>query len=324
MTEHTNRTELTRDVLRTVIPILVPLVLFVLLISGIVIFLILPGYSYTWTGFAEYTNAKGEIQQAKTLWDWLQLLGIPIVLAVVAFFFSRAERNAERNDADRRDKIQREVSLDQTRESALQAYFDRMTELILDRNLHGALPENEIHSIVRGRTRAVLSQLDGRRKGTVVQFLYAADLLGSVVPHEPETTRKVPIVYLGEATDLNQVILSRSTLWGINLELTDMKEAILTGIDLFGAILSGVNLSGATMSGVNLCQADLRVANLSGIKASGSVFAAADLRGANLKGAKFSDDVNYHNIKLSGAKYNHTTKWPSGFNIAVSGAVLED
>lgn len=324
MTKHTNRTELTRHVLKTVILLLVALVLFVLFIRGIIIFLILPGYSYPWTGFAEYTNAKGEIQQAKTLWDWLQLLGIPIVLAVVAFFFSLAERIAERNDADRRDKIQREVSLDQTRESALQAYFDRMTELILDRNLHGALQGNEIHSIVHGRTRAVLSQLDGRRKGTVVQFLYAADLLGNVVPHEPDTTRKVPIVSLGEATDLNQVILSRSTLWGINLEMTDMKEAILTGIDLFGAIMNGVNLSGATMSGVNFCQADLRVANLNGIKASGSVFVAADLRGANLKGAEFRDGVDFYNIKLSGAKYDHKTKWPRGFNIADAGAVLED
>ena len=41
------------------------------------------GYIWVdWTGFGDYTSPLTTDQRGKTLWDWLQLLIIPIVLTV--------------------------------------------------------------------------------------------------------------------------------------------------------------------------------------------------------------------------------------------------
>ncbi len=69
-----------------------------------VISLIIAGYRFDWTGFNGYnkvttahiisgTNAgtttrTEEYQPGKALWDWLQLLIIPLVLAIAALFLT--------------------------------------------------------------------------------------------------------------------------------------------------------------------------------------------------------------------------------------------
>src|SRR2546421_12789050 len=71
----------------------------------------------------------------KTLWDWLQLLIIPAVLAIGGYAFtyttSRNDREAterrtqaEREAAEKSAQAERDISLDNQRESALQAYID--------------------------------------------------------------------------------------------------------------------------------------------------------------------------------------------------------
>jgi fumarate reductase subunit C len=54
----------------------------------VIIVLIVVGYSFDWTGFLR-----------KTLWDWLQLLNIPLVLAVIALLFNLANSRTERQIA---------------------------------------------------------------------------------------------------------------------------------------------------------------------------------------------------------------------------------
>src|SRR5947207_10262402 len=45
-------------------------------------------FHWDWTGF----NANNK--SGKTLWDWMQLLFIPVVLAVAGFWFNHRERKA--------------------------------------------------------------------------------------------------------------------------------------------------------------------------------------------------------------------------------------
>ena len=47
--------------------------------------LILIGYAFLWTGFGR-SKVKGDVQPVKTLWDWLSLLVIPIVLAIGGYW----------------------------------------------------------------------------------------------------------------------------------------------------------------------------------------------------------------------------------------------
>src|SRR5437764_15450366 len=84
----------------------------------VVIALIIFGYRLDWTGF------NGNTKSGKTLWDWLQLLIIPVALAGVAIWFNRVERRNEQA-----------ITTDNQRETALQAYIDKMSELILEKHL---------------------------------------------------------------------------------------------------------------------------------------------------------------------------------------------
>jgi hypothetical protein len=69
----------------------------VLVIALIV--MILNGYSYPWTGFADYEPPSSDYVRGKTLWDWLELLIIPLFLAGSAFYLNRSEREANLSGA---------------------------------------------------------------------------------------------------------------------------------------------------------------------------------------------------------------------------------
>ena len=60
---------------------------------------------------------------------------------------------------------------DNQRETALQTYIDKMSELLLEKHLRTSQPEEEVRKIARVRTLTVLRGLDANRKGSVLQFL---------------------------------------------------------------------------------------------------------------------------------------------------------
>jgi hypothetical protein len=113
------------------------------------------GYAYPWTGFGAYTPPEKPdtgYQRAKTTWDWLELLIIPIVLAVGGFFLNRTERMNAEKAAEQR-----------AQDGALQAYLDQMTQLLLHEKLpvRASQPDDEVRSVARARTLTVLRVLDG-------------------------------------------------------------------------------------------------------------------------------------------------------------------
>src|SRR6266566_3236374 len=149
----------------------------------VVIVLIIAGYWFDWTGFNGYnkvtiahtisgTNAgtvtkTEEYQPGKALWDWLQLLFIPLVLAVAALLFNRATTRTEQK-----------IALDKQREDLLQSYLDRMSELLLEKSL-ATSPSDEVRNVARVRTTTILFQLDARRIGYVFAFLREAGLMST-------------------------------------------------------------------------------------------------------------------------------------------------
>src|SRR5438132_4198600 len=92
-------------------------VLVVLIILVVVIVLIIIRYRFDWTGF------NGNNKSGKTLWDWLQLLFIPAVLSLGAIWFT-ARQNHDL-----------QITRDNQRETMLQTYLDKMSELLLHENL---------------------------------------------------------------------------------------------------------------------------------------------------------------------------------------------
>ena len=195
----------------------------------VAIVLIIIGYCFDVTGFNGYTQVStirtlsgpttGTVtrtetyQPGKTLWDWMQLLFIPVVLAVAGFWFNHRERKAaelraenERKTAELHAEADREISLDNQREAALKEYIDKMSELLLHEKLRESQPEDEVRKIVRVRTLTVLPRLDGKRKGSVLQFLQESGLI------EKGEKRILDM----HGVDLSGADLSRAYLYGTN------------------------------------------------------------------------------------------------------------
>lgn len=288
------------------------------------------------TGFAgrqviqrSWTDADGRViteswEREKKLWDWLELLIVPIVLAGGASWLNWSERKAERKIAeerrqadqriaDARIKAEREIAEDRQQEERLQAYFDKMTDLLLEKGLRDSQDEDEVRSIARTRTLTVLRTLDETRKGLVVRFLYEAGLIHRDRPIVSLRGTDLGRAELSEAdlhgadlseTDLSEANLSDAHLGEANLNETNLGEAVLSRAVLFGACLTGAYLSEAHLYGADLCKAIL----------SKAVMIGADLRGGRLSGAVLSGAV------LSGAALSEAVL--SGANL--SGAILID
>jgi uncharacterized protein YjbI with pentapeptide repeats len=221
----------------------------------------------------------------KTLWDWLELLVVPIVLALVAVWFSAQERKDDREAAEQRAQIDREIATDRLQDAALQTYYDKMTELLLKEDLRDAPAGAEVISIALSRTRATLRSLDNVRKGLLVEFLHEARLI------EKQNT------------------------------IIQLNGADLMGADLMGANLTGANLAGANLNGANLCAtrlarsklstADLSGADLSQADLSSALLSSALLIGANLTGAHLPKanlaSVDLRDADLRGARLEEAT-----------------
>jgi Pentapeptide repeats (8 copies) len=173
------------------------------------VLVILGGYKLNW----DWTGFNGNNKSGKTLWEWLQLLIIPFALAIIAILFNRTERKNEQR-----------VASDNQQETALQEYIKEMSELLLDKNLRGSQPGDEVRTIARVRTLTVLQRLDAERKGSVLQFIQESGLI-----------------------DKNKRIinLTRANLRGANLSIAELRGADLSEANLSGALVTYEQLSQA-------------------------------------------------------------------------------
>ncbi len=225
------------------------------------------GYRHSWTGFGD-----------KKLWDWLHLLIVPTVLGSALLWFNFSQSNSEQ-----------EIAVERTREDALQAYLDRMSELLLDRKLGESAPQSEVREVARARTLTVLRRLDGERKGILLRFLRESEL----------------IVGPGAVVDLGGADLQGAYLHSAQLSLADLGDANLRGAVLWFADLSGADLKGADLTGAQLWFANLKDADLTGANLTEAELTGADLKGANLAWAnlKLADlkgaDLSRANLKDS-------------------------
>src|SRR5260370_811581 len=260
----------------------------VLVLVGL-IGLIFAGYwfNWDWTGFNEHIGPRvPQYQPTKALWDWLQLLIIPLVLAVAALLFNRATTRTEQT-----------IALDKQREDLLQAYLDRMSELLLEKKL-ATSPSEEASNVARVRTITILFQLDARRIGYVFAFLREAGLMSAYSDSS--------IVSLSQA-NLNKIDLSQANLSEANLSEANLRQANLNNADLSEAYFSKANLSEADLSQADFSQANLRQADLSQANLFGANLGKANLSQANLSQANLRQanlrQANLYKAHLSGADF---------------------
>ena len=222
----------------------------------------------------ETVRANNTGFETKTLWDWMELLIIPLVLAIGAFFLQRSER-----------AVEREIAQDRQQETALQAYIDKMTELLLDKGMENT-KNNEVLLVAKTRTLTILRVLDGKRKIVVLQFLRDARLVG---PYRLEEKSFFDLV-------------------GADLQFADLRGANLENLDLREANLQHADLRGAKIYETNFSKADMRYANLQNTGVVKSWLMDTDLSYTNMSNAKFWDTNTTNAIfkfaNLKGAEFH--------------------
>jgi uncharacterized protein YjbI with pentapeptide repeats len=246
-----------------------------------------------WSGFA-----------GKTLWDWLQLLVIPLALAAVAFGLNYLANQRDQQREDRRAAVERLIASDRRREDALGVYMQQMSDLMLQRGLLTSEEGSEVTRIARTLTLSVLRRLDGKRKGFVLQFLNEAHLIDYVQFGERE--EPIPKVAL-DGADLRGAIVH--DLIRANLDRADLQGAVFRGAfignsvgnaDLRGADLRTADVSFTVFQAADLRRADLRRAEIVRADFAGACMTGARLSQAKLVAVKLTEAAG-HDVDLSGA-----------------------
>jgi hypothetical protein len=226
----------------------------------------------------------------KNLWDWLDLLIVPIVLAIGGYLFTRSENRRTREGADEQRQLDRQLADERRQDEALQAYLDQMSDMLIPKpdqpSLYDEKPPYSLRTVARARTLTVLPRLAGDRKARVIQFLYESRL----IPKD-----RVIV-------DLTGADLSGADLSGADLTGTDMSEVVLSGADLRAYVADpiGADLSDyfdnllreAKMNTANLLRADLRNVSLRRGILVGANLKDADLRGVDLR----NTDLRWANV----------------------------
>ncbi len=220
-----------------------------------------------WLGFAD-----------KSLWDWISLLAVPIVVGFATILLSAAQAQIERNRSS---------------ENALQQYFSRITELALDKRL-----ENRAEmaaAIGRAETMAILRLVEGERAGRAFAFLAEMELLKNF------------------AVEFEGLDLTGAELKGLNLEGLDFEASELRGADFEGANLRRVDFEGAILVNADLKETDLRQATFEGANLRGAELQGADMRGSDLGWA-----IGLAEKQLAQACVDETTRLPSDFALVTA------
>lgn len=233
---------------------------------------------------------------SKSAWDLLQLLIVPIAIAGLGAWFQNSQReqaerfaHKQREQTERLAQEQREQDAAETREDALQLYFDRISELLIDKHLiaiagegkdatdtRKALLESSL-DVIRARTLSILRRFanDTERKSSVIRFLAEAEVIS-----------KLRLNLKGACLDGTRLIeanLKQANLKGVNLEKAKLKWTKLTKADLTKANLTGANLTGVSLNGTCLQRASLVEVNFTGANLDRANLQKANLDGANLQ-----------------------------------------
>jgi len=270
-------------------------------LTTLVVLLAIGGASLGWTGF-----------QGKTVWDFLQLLIVPLMLVAIGLVFSLQQDARQQRVEDQRAEAERDLAAQRAQDEALQAYLNQMSQLLLDRKLLEAEQGTPLYTLAQARSSTAILRSNAEHNESVTRFLSesglavrsetSAGLLSEVVlSHAKLSGAYLPNANLLQAdlhgtdlhgADLDEAMLLRAYLGGANLSGADLyganlSEAYLSNANLSDAYLEDIDLSITYLNKANLSGADLRYADLSGADLSGANLSGAKLQGANLSCARW-------------------------------------
>lgn len=269
-----------------------------------------------WTGFgqATYQQNQGELlRPARTLWDWMELLIVPIVLTIGAFLLQQTEKRISDQAIEGKSRVDREIAHERNQEEIFDNYLKTIFGTLGEIS-QGALSDallNTRKQELQVRTLVTVRRLDSKRNKMLFRLLRDLKLVGlsgdqdyiSFVDADLEGSNL-------EGVDLTELNFEGANLRAANLRHTilqssNMQKVDLTDADLTGADLVSTQLQEAKLRRANLSRANLRNANLQKAKMRQAILVNADLKEADLNGANLVaavlDNANLQETKLRGA-----------------------
>lgn len=260
-------------------------------------FILRPELAPSWSGFAEAPPPVDGVEPAKNLWDWLQLLAIPVFIGVGAWWLGSSLWATGQSVVAQRQSAERELEASREHRAALEAYFESMTELMLNGHLRSVGNRDTlVRTVAQARTLALLRSVGGKQKGEAVQFLYDSGLIG--------TSRIVELKHSDlRNAQLGGAYLSRACVWQANLQGANLADADLSSADLWlcnlhQACLAGASLRGTHLGDALLAGADLRGADLTGARLGNAILDGADLTNARVTAQQLSRAKSLVGLRL--------------------------
>ena len=308
------------------LPVKIALAILVLASIGYGVYL---AYFLDQFGFGNYQSPKipeGVIfERAKTIWDWLNLLIIPLILTFGAILINnsaqkninlREEERArlEKEQIEQRENFERWVKYDNAREQALQQYLAAMQELILENELRETTQANPVHEIARALTLDILRRLDGERKRLVLDFLYQTGLIYKSNPYVSLIAASFgmnPTPLISPNTPIRQ----KADYFDDVTRAANLQQIYLINANLIGAVFCDVVFVNANLKGADFTDANLENANLSGADLKDAIFVRAKLISSKFIAARV-ENVNFQDSDLNNSSMNEANLQGANFQNA--------
>jgi uncharacterized protein YjbI with pentapeptide repeats len=242
------------------------LTILVIFIIIVILYLATMNNPPDWTGFGK-SEIDDKVSHAKTLWDWLDLLIIPVALGLIGWAYSEIEKVKSQNKEEERKQ-----------NDLLESFLETMTKLLMEHDLQSN-PSQQTIAIARARINVAFNNLNGQRKGQILQFLYESDLI----------ELKPKLLLLGanlQNSILDEIVLGKSEINGAFFNNSSIQRANLKGAIFIGCDFSQVNFTNSILENANLSYSNLSNSQLKNVDLTSVNLEGANLNGANLEGSK--------------------------------------
>lgn len=206
-----------------------------LIFSIAIVLMILAGYGLDWTGF-----------NGKTLWDWMELALIPVILFFLANYYSRMQRlEAQR------------VQHEEEQFNVLQTYIDKLQQFVIENKLTEHKQGEPIVNFARTITLSTLSRLDVDRKQKVIILLNTLELI--------QARKDGNVIISLFNADMRGLAGARYDFTGSDLGMSNLTEADIAGSSFAGADLWGADITDAAFYYCDFRATRLQVVSLKGV-----------------------------------------------------------
>lgn len=297
------------------------------LVTLLTIVMVLIVAFFVWKVIFEFNSPLiRELGFNQSLWAWMDLLIIPVALAVAAYALSKLQKESEQRVAERREEENRQLAERREEENrrrddekqsrdTYQSFVDFVEKFF--HNHKGQLQifeeDHPIRSIVQARTTHTLTILNETWRPLYFQFLLVSGLTTGGRQKENATGDESSsldnkTIYAGilrnadlRLINLDKVDLFSADLQRVNLERCKLHETVLINVDLSDAKLKDAQLIGVQLTNGILLQAQMEGVNLENCVLKKANLSKSNLSKSKIKSCAFGGDKEDEGSNLSGA-----------------------